>query len=173
MANGVATAAKRPHGKPSTHAVIAKRLATAEQLIAEGCPRPEFIRRFQEEHPGAEVRTVDRYRSNAWHSIRVRREAERAHDVETRLHRLTYLSHKLEGEGAYAPMMRAEQLLAQITGVLEAERHLHLHAAPQGPAQPAPAVDYRGMPAEALDTLEEALRCALAASSPALPEHVG
>lgn len=176
MANEVATTPrKRGHGRPSSQAVVAARLALAEQLLAEGCPRPAFIQKFHELHPGADVRTVDRYRMLAWRSIHVRREAERAHDVETRLHRLTYLSHKLEGEGAYSPMMRAEQLLAQITGVLESEKHLHLHAAPQGPAQAAPAVSYAGMADEALDALEEALQRALVgpAQLPAHPDVIG
>lgn len=149
---------------------MAARLALTEQLLAEGCPRPVLIQRFREAHPTADVRTIDRYRTQAWRSIRARREAERAHDVETRLHRLTYLSHKLESEQAYAPMMRAEQLLAQITGVLEAEKHLHLHAAPQGPAQAAPAVSYAGMADEALDALEETLQRALAGPTQ-LPAH--
>jgi hypothetical protein len=168
MANAVA--GKRGRGDKSAVAVVAARLALAEQLLAEGCPRPTFIERFREQHPSVDLRTIDRYRSKAWQAIRVRREAERAHDVETRLHRLTYLSHKLETEGAYAPMMRAEQLLAQITGVLEAEKHLHLHAAPQASAQAAPPIRYPDMPVEALDALEAALQRALA-TQPALPAH--
>jgi hypothetical protein len=169
MASEVATK-RRGRGNKASQAVVAARLALAEQLLAEGCPRPKFIDRFREAHPKIDVRTIDRYRTQAWQSIRVRREAERAHDVETRLHRLTYLSHKLEGEQAYAPMMRAEQLLAQITGVLEAEKHLHLHAAPQGPSQAAPAVSYAGMADEALDALEEVLQRALAGPAQ-LPAH--
>lgn len=137
------------------------RLALAEELVAEGAPRSEFIRRFQETHPTTDVRTVDRYKAKALQAIRVRREAERAHDVDTRLHRLTHLSHKLEREGAYAPMMRAEELLAKITGVMEPDKHLHLHAAPQA-AQAPPAVQYRDVPDHVLDLLETALQAAQA-----------
>jgi len=171
MANGVATEAKRGRGNKSAQQVVQARLATAERLVAEGKPRPEFIEEFRGEHPNCDLRTIDRYKAMAFQAIRTRREAERAHDIDVRLHRLTYLSHKLEREQAYAPMMRAEQLLAQITGVLEAEKHLHLHQAPQEARQERlPAVDWRGATPEQLDALESALR-ALVTSQPALPAH--
>jgi hypothetical protein len=143
-------------------------MATAERLVAEGKPRPEFIAEFREAHPTCNVRTVDRYKANAFRAIRERREAERGHDIDVRLHRLTYLSHKLEREGAYSPMMRAEQLLAQITGVLEAEKHLHLHQAPQaqGQMQAGLTVSYRDLPDAQLDALEAALRSAAVQAPP-------
>ncbi len=161
---------QRPRGNRAADAVVAVRLELAEQLLAEGCPRPVFRERFREAHPKVDDRTIDRYRQKAWQAIRVRREAERAHDVETRLHRLTYLSHKLEGEQAYAPMMRAEQLLAQITGVLEAEKHLHLHQVAQ-PAQ-ASAIDWANTPAHIVEAAA-ALASLLAeqGGTRTLPEH--
>ena len=128
--------------------MVQKRMEVADKLLGEGTPMPAYLAAMAE--MGCDQTTAYRYAANVRKEWAVRRAAERAHDAEARIERLTRLSYKFEREGEYTPLMAAEKLLAQISGVLEGDKHLHLHAQN---AQGAQEPEQRGviiLPAEQL-----------------------
>jgi len=116
MSQHVAEDDGRPRGKRIGGAEVERRLAAVEAMLAEGRPRAEIAadcrRRFS-----MSVRTVDDYIAR----VRERWVAESAEASPTlrekAIARLQALARKLEAKGAWAPLVNAERLLADIQGL--------------------------------------------------------
>lgn len=149
--------------------LVERDVHTCAGLLAQGKGAMEIIQHFSSRKPAPSGRRVREWISRA----RRRWVADHADELPTiRESTLTWMRSQRDWckrNGHPAQMAKYDDMIAKTLGLYD-EKHLHLHQAQQGPAQAAPAVNWRGVTDEGLDAAEAALR---AAQGPLqLVEHV-
>lgn len=163
---------KRPRGDVTAQAEIMLRVAIVEDLMAEHRSTPYIVDECTRKWNCSAV-TVQRYMQRVRERWIEEREGQRGTDLERTLARLTRLARKLEAKKAWAALMQAEKLIADLLGVRAPEKHDHRVAAvvQQIAPQSVSLEVLETLSDGTLDELERAAdkRLALAAPAPAAP----